>query len=137
MGEIFKVILSRIGDSKTYVLLIVITVIALIACCIASAFGYDVWGRLFDLMMGNTVVGGGRAIVNDGLPKVAAAWQDPNSAAANPPSAMLQTATPPIATIEPTAAVEPTLQASPSTHNVSIPKIPIGVTSSDNRSDAA
>lgn len=76
--------------SKTYVLLLVFAVIALITCVVAaSIFGRDLWDRFFDLLMGETAAGATRAVAVDGAPKVAAAFKDPNSQAANPPSATL------------------------------------------------
>lgn len=85
IGKAFE----HLFDSKTYVLLILFTLLGLLAVILAdAAFHRDLWGRFFDELLGNSVVGGGRAAVVDGAPKIAAAWQNPNSQAANPPPAV-------------------------------------------------
>lgn len=82
-------VLSRIGDSKTYVLLLLLALLAFITCLVAAAFGQQLWDRFFDLLLGQSVAGAGRAAIVDGAPKIAASWQNPDSQGANPPSAML------------------------------------------------
>lgn len=96
MGGVFTAAISRIGDSKTYVLLILFALLALITCIVAAAiFGENLWDRFFDLLIGESATAGVRAVAVDGAPKVAAAWRDPASPAANPPSAMMALVPPP------------------------------------------
>lgn len=80
--------LAHLGDSKTFILLLIMAILALLACTIAEAFGHDVWGSLFNFFGLEVGVGGGRTAVVDGAPKIAAAWRDPNSSGANPPPAV-------------------------------------------------
>lgn len=97
--------LTHLGASKTYTLLLLISVIAIVVCLLAAAFGEQLWAKLLDVLMVNSGVGGARAAVNDGLPKIASAWRDPNSLGANPPSAMQPPAhqPPPVPLSMPTA----------------------------------
>lgn len=80
--------LAHLGNSKTYVLLIIFMIIGLIAVVIAALFGENLWGQWFDQAFVSTIGAVLRAIGVDGIPKAAAAFRDPNSSAANPPPAV-------------------------------------------------
>lgn len=91
MNKVLIAAVSRIGDSKTYVLLILMAILAFGVCIMAAAiFGQHLWDRFFDLLMADAGAAATRAVAVDGIPKVAAAVKDPNSQAANPASAMLE-----------------------------------------------
>lgn len=83
--------LAHLGNSKTYVLLIIFMAMGLLAVIIAAAaFDKDLWEVWFDQAFVSTIGAVLRAIGVDGAPKVAAAIKNPDSAAANPPPAVTE-----------------------------------------------
>ena len=67
--------MTNVLASKTYGLLIIFAVLALaVAILAAVAFDESLWQDWFDFLKVQAGVGGARAAINDGLPKVAAAW---------------------------------------------------------------
>lgn len=87
--RIFKKGLSHLLDSTTNTLLLLLTILAVIVVFAAAAFFRQYLFETLLLSLGiNGGVSGLRSLGVDGAPKVAAAIQDPNSAAANPPPAV-------------------------------------------------
>lgn len=69
MRKIEKLI-DRVLESKTYGLLILISILALIVCLIAAAFDEMLWAKLIDFLTIQSGFGGARGIANDGVPKI-------------------------------------------------------------------
>lgn len=89
--QIFKKALSHFLDSKTNFGLFWLSMLGFIAFIIIAAL----WGDVFfeELLWFLGFNGGGavtRAATVDGIPKIAASWQNPNSVGANPPPAVSQ-----------------------------------------------
>lgn len=86
-----KKAVAHLFNSKTYTLLIFFAMLGLATVLLADGFfGVELWEKFFDQILVESGVGGARAIAVDGAPKVAAAWKEPNSIAANPPPAVTQ-----------------------------------------------
>ena len=67
-------LLNSATESKTYSLLILFAGISLIGVTLASLlFNSHFWGDWIDFLKVEVGIGGGRAVVNDGAPKVAEA----------------------------------------------------------------
>lgn len=87
--QIFKKALSHFLDSKTNFGLFWLSILGFIGFLIIAA----VWGTIyFEQLLYFLGFNGGsavtRASIVDGVPKIAASWQNPNSIAANPPPAV-------------------------------------------------
>lgn len=63
-------LLDRILDSKTYSLLILVSLIAFATCVVAAIFGEMLWAKYIDFLTIQSGFGGARGIANDGVPKM-------------------------------------------------------------------
>jgi len=91
LWRIFKLALSHFFDSKTYFWLFWSSLLVFIAFIIVMALWGDVlFKELLYFFGANTTGGVIRSGFVDGGPKIAAAIQNPNSMAANPPPGVSQ-----------------------------------------------
>lgn len=91
----------HVFNSKTYGLIILLMIFGFVAVLIAAIFfNKDLWDKWFDQGMASAIAAALRAIGVDGVPKIAASWQDPNSQAANPPGAFQEMLPHPIAAVQ-------------------------------------
>lgn len=87
--QIFKQGLKHFCDSKTNFGLLWMSILGFAGFIIILVlYGEVLLGELLMFLAGNGGFSAVRAVGVDGAPKIAAAWQNPNSLAANPPPAV-------------------------------------------------